>query len=83
MVAYRATSASLSSAGEARRLYRETLDLTRHVFEIGEATLSDLIIAEQAVYSADQVLIALRQQQALRFIELNIRLGAGHKASAS
>lgn len=82
LVSYQAASTALSSAQEARRLYRETLSLTRKVFENGEATLGDLIDAEQAISQADQTLINLRTQHALRFIELNVRLGAGHERAA-
>lgn len=78
LVTYRAASTALTSAHKARQLYRETLNLTREVFENGEATLGDLIDAEQALSEADQTVIDLRTQHTLRFIELNVSLGAGH-----
>lgn len=81
LVGYNAAHTSLSNAQEAKRLYRQTLTLTRQVFEQGEATLGDLIDAEQSVATAEQQLVALRQQQALQFILLNIRLGAGNQAN--
>lgn len=82
LVNYQAASTALGSAQQARRLYRETLSLTRNVFENGEATLGDLIDAEQALSQADQTVINLRAQHALSFIELNVRLGAGHNTTA-
>lgn len=82
LVAYRAADTSLSSARQARRLYGEALTLTRRVFREGEATLGDLIDAEEALAQSDRALIELRREHALRFIALNIRLGAGHEAGA-
>ena len=82
LVSYQAASTALSSANEARRLFSETLSLTRKVFQNGEATLGDLIDAEQSLSQADQTLIDLRTQHALRFIELNVSLGAGHSKTA-
>ena len=43
-----------------------------------QRVLGDLIDAEQALSQADQSVIDLRTQHTLRFIELNVRLGAGH-----
>ncbi|OED46740.1 hypothetical protein AB838_18770 [Rhodobacteraceae bacterium (ex Bugula neritina AB1)] len=80
LVTYQAASTSLSAAHQANRLYRETLTLTRRVFERGEATLGDLIDAEQSVLDAERTLTDLRRQHALQFISLNVRLGAGHTA---
>jgi multidrug efflux system outer membrane protein len=83
LVAYQAAAASLASAQQASQLYLETLGLTREVFERGEATLGDLIDAEEAVLSAERILIDLRLQHALQFISLNVRLGAGQSKEAS
>ncbi len=83
LVTYSAASAALASAYKARRLYDEALSLTRKVFENGEATLGDLIDAEQALSEADQTVIDLRTQHTLSFIELNVRLGAGHDTQHS
>lgn len=77
---YDATSTSLGSAATAARLYGEALGLTQKVFEQDEATLGELIDAEQAVATADRTLADLRLQHTQRFIALNVRLGAGHKA---
>lgn len=80
LVAYDAAGRALVSASRASQLYGETLSLTRDVYQLGEATLSDLIDAEQSLSQANTTLADLRQQSALRFIDLNIRLGAGNAA---
>lgn len=79
LVAYKAADISFTSARQARRLYSETLALTRNVFKNGEATLGDLIDAEEALAQSDRTLTDLRLQHALRFIALNVRLGSGHQ----
>ncbi|MDZ4138396.1 MAG: efflux transporter outer membrane subunit [Erythrobacter sp.] len=78
---YKALSSSLQSAAKAARLYRETLDLTREVFRRGDATLGDLIDAEQAVASADQALADTLYRRGQSFVALNVRLGSGHAAA--
>ena len=80
---YQAVSASLDHASRAARLYREALTLTREVFRRGEATLSDLIDAEEAVASADGVLAEKAFLRAQSFVALNVRLGAGHAVEKS
>ena len=82
LVEYQAVAASLQSTAQADRLYREALDLTRAVFEQGEATLGDLIDAQEAVSGADRALAAMALRHAQSFIALNVRLGAGHAAQA-
>lgn len=79
---YRAASASLGAADKATRLYREALELTRQVFTQGDATLGDLIDAEQALASAEQAQAEMLYQRGLSFVALNIRLGAGHGVSS-
>lgn len=75
---YRAAVTAEGSAGKAVRLYRETLELTRSVFETSDATLGDLIDAERDLFNAEATLADLRLRRASAFIDLNIRLGAGH-----
>ncbi len=77
LVAYDAADRALGSAARASQLYNETLSLTRDVYQLGDATLGDLIDAEQSVAQANAALADLRRQAALRFIDLNVRLGAG------
>lgn len=79
---YNATITSLRAARTATRLYGETLSLTRQVFQSGEATLSDLILAEQALAASQRSLAQMERDAALGFIALNVRLGAGNTASA-
>jgi len=83
LASYKASNTSLASAQEASRLYGRALNLSNTVFKSGEATLSDLIDAQEALAQSERTLTDLRLQQALRFIALNIRLGAGHKAPPS
>lgn len=80
---YRAVSDSEASANRAARLHREALDLTRDLFAAGEATLGDLIDAEQAVAEADEVVAGTRYRRSLAFVALNVALGAGHTAESA
>ena len=79
---YRAASVSTAAAARAARLYREALGQTRAVFDRGEATLTDLIAAEEEVAGADRALADLIWRQGTSFVELNVRLGAGHGSAA-
>ncbi len=74
---YRAAAASESAAGRARSLYAEAAGLSRDLVSAGEATLGDLIDAEEAVARADRALAAARLARALAFARLNLRLGGG------
>lgn len=74
---YQAAMTALSAAAEAARLQRRALDLTRRLFEDGEATLSELITAEEAAAGAERRLADLRLAQGQSFVRLNVRLGAG------
>ncbi len=78
LIDYRAASASAQSSDKAVRLYNEALDLTREVFVQGNATLGDLIDAEQALASAEQARADMRARWGQSFVDLNISLGAGH-----
>ncbi|GIT93280.1 nodulation protein NodT [Jannaschia sp. AI_61] len=80
LVEYDATTTAMGAAQEAHRLHREALGLMQEVFKAGEATLGDLIDAEEAVLSAERILTDLRLEQALRFVTLNVSLGAGNTA---
>ena len=82
LIDYSATSASAQASDKAVRLYREALDLTRKVFEQGDATLGDLIDAEQALAGAEQTRADMRLRWGQSFVDLNTRLGAGHAALA-
>lgn len=80
LVDYKGVSDSLNAASRAARLYGEARDLTDEVFRRGDATLGDLIDAEQAVAGAQNALADARYRRALSFIALNVRLGSGHAA---
>lgn len=75
---YNGTVQAVQQARSASRLYGEALGLTREIFQQGEATLSELIIAQQALSDANRSLANIRRAHTLNFIALNIRLGAGH-----
>jgi len=78
---YNATITSLQAARNATRLYAEARSLTQQVVRSGEATLSDLILAEQALATSERTLAEMQRNAATQFIALNIRLGAGHAVS--
>ena len=80
MLDYQAASAAQGSADKAARLYGETLALTRKVVSQGDATLSDLISAEQELAAAQQAQADTLYQRGLSFVALNVRLGAGNAA---
>ena len=77
---YRASSEALAAASRATGLYGEALNLRRRLVEAGEATLSDLIDAEQEVSQAKDLRAQMRFQQARAFVDLNVRLGSGSRA---
>jgi len=77
---YRAVSESLQAASRATKLYSEARDLTQEVFRREDATLGDLIDAEQAVAQSQDALAEARLRQAQSFVALNVRLGSGNSA---
>lgn len=78
---YTAVSAAIGAAADAARLHGQALDLTREVFAQQNATLTDLIEAEQSRAEADRALAEARARQARSFIALNVALGSGHGAA--
>ena len=83
LVDYQAIAASSQSTAQAARLYAEALGLTREVVDRGEATLGDLIDAQDKVAAADRALAGMALRHAQSFVALNVRLGAGHAAQAN
>ncbi|MEX5730245.1 multidrug efflux system outer membrane protein [Rhodovulum iodosum] len=83
LVDYRAGTEALSAAARAARLYGEAVTLTRAVFDRGEATLSDLIDAENDVSDANDRLALTLYRQALAFVDLNVQLGSGSAIEGS
>lgn len=80
MLDYQAATTAQGSADKAARLYGEALDLTRKLAGEGNATLGDLITAEQALAAAQQTQADTLYQRARSFVALNVRLGAGNGA---
>ena len=70
LVQYDAATSATTAAADAARLYAEARDLTRIVYEGGDAALGDLIDAEGAIASADR-----RYQRVRAFVELDVALG--------
>ena len=83
MLDYQAASTSQHASDKAARLYAETLDLTRKVFAQGDATLTDLIDAEQALAVARRGQAQTLFQRGQSFVALNVRLGAGNSVAAA
>lgn len=79
LVDYRASTEALAAAGRATGLYSEALSLRRRLVEAGEATVSDLIDAEQELSDAEDMRAQMRFQQARAFVDLNVRLGSGSR----
>lgn len=80
---YRASSEALTAAARAAQLYGEAVTLTRAVFDRGEATLSDLIDAENDLSSANDRLALTLYRQGLAFVDLNVQLGSGSGITGS
>ena len=77
---YQAVTRSLSAAERSVQLYREVRDQEQKVFTLGDATLSDLIDADADVARANATLAEARYRQALAYVSLNVRIGAGNSA---
>lgn len=80
---YQAVSSSATSAARATHLYREAQSLTREVFVVGEATLTDLIAVEQNVAQSEATEAQAARTRALAFVALNVRIGAGHAVAGN
>lgn len=80
LIDYQAASQSVAAADRAVALNRQTLEMTRDVVRQGDATLGDLIDAEQALAAAEQNRAETVRRLGLSFVALNVRLGAGHLA---
>ena len=77
---YHSADSALTAAAEAARLNRRALGMMRKLFEAGEATLTDLISAEEATADAERKLADLRLAHGQSFVQLNVKLGAGQAA---
>jgi len=74
---YRAAAGAEAAAARAVALYAEAAGLRRELAARGEATLGDLIAAEDSLARAETALAAARLARGLGFVRLNVRLGAG------
>ena len=83
MLDYQAAATAQHAADRAATLYAQALDLTTRVFAQGDATLSDLIDADQALAQARQVQAQTLFQRGQSFVALNIRLGAGNSVAVA
>lgn len=83
LLTYDAATSSAHAASRARRLYREAQSLTREVFGAGEATLTDLTAADEALARSQISEAQIAYQRALAFVELNTQIGAGHGVGAA
>jgi outer membrane protein, multidrug efflux system len=78
IVDYSAFSSATHASEKTVRLYREAANLTRDLVLRDNATLSDLLDAEESITSAELTLAENQRQQSLGFINLNVSLGSGH-----
>lgn len=72
---------ALGSAQEATGLYRESAALTRELLKLNDATVSELLDAQDEVADAARREADLRFRHAQSFVEVNVRLGAGSQAA--
>jgi len=80
LLEYNGLKRGLSSAQQATRLYREAATLTRELLSRNDATISDLLDAQDEVAGAARSEADLRFRAAQSFVEVNVRLGAGAKS---
>lgn len=75
---YAGSQAAVQAAHQSVRLYSETVSLTREMITGGEATVRDLLDAEQGVAAARISLASGVRDLALDFVALNVSLGSGN-----
>lgn len=75
---YAAATASVRAAERTVALYRDAAALTRELVLQDDATIRELLDAEESVSDANLILAAARRDQALAYAQLNVALGAGH-----
>jgi multidrug efflux system outer membrane protein len=75
---YSAAAAAVGASQKTVRLYREAASLTRDLVLRDEATLRDLLDAEESITTAQLTLAENQRQKALGFINLSVSLGSGH-----
>lgn len=80
---YAALNRSLGSAGEATRLYRVSTSQSRELLKQNDITVSELLEVQEELAEAARAEAQLRFRHAQSFVELNVRLGAGHDSGSS
>lgn len=83
MLDYQAAATSQHLADTAAGLYGQALEMTRKVFSQGDATLTDMILAQQTLATAQQTQAQTVYLRGQSFIALNVRLGAGNSVEAA
>lgn len=83
LVDYAAVARAIGAAQRAVSLSEETVSLTRTVLGKGEATVLDLITAQQNLATANRTLADLRFRQVQGFTAINVGLGAGRDARST
>lgn len=79
LLEYQASRKARSAAERSLTLNRETQGMIASLLDTGDATIEDLLDADQSVAQAAASLAETRRQQGLDFIALNIRLGSGSR----
>ena len=80
LAAYQSSFASVDAATRSARLYREAASLTRDLVERDNATIRDLVNAEEDIADADVLLTQNLRQLARNYVALNVNLGSGNSA---
>lgn len=79
LLQYQASRKARSAAERSLALNRETQGMIAGLLTSGDATIDDLLDADQSVSQAATALTEARRQQGLDYIALNIRLGSGSR----
>lgn len=82
LVDYSASSQAVSKSQNARRLYNEGVTLTRELVLQDNATIPELLEAEESTVDADLALADNMRLLARSYVSLNVSLGAGHADGA-
>ena len=79
LLQYQASRKARVAAERSLTLNRETQGMIAGLLTSGDATIDDLLDADQSVAEAAAALTDARRQQGLDYIALNIRLGSGSR----
>ena len=81
LVDYSAAISSVRASERTVRLYGEAAGLTRQLVGSGDATVRDLIEAEQAISRANMALAQNVRLLGRSFVTLNVSLGSGYRVA--